>query len=108
MILVNVFKDGGSIKEINVKGHSGYDVEGRDIVCSSVSTVVIITANLLEKLNIDFECISDENVPVISLRIKNVNSKDQLDLVNTILENLVDNLSKVQEEYNKYLKIIIK
>ena len=108
MILVNVFKDGGSIKEIEVKGHSGYDVEGRDIVCSSVSTAVIITANLLERLNIDFECTSDDKVPLISLKMKNVNSNDQLNLVNTILENLVDNLSKVQEEYNKYLKIIIK
>lgn len=105
MILVDVLKDGGSIKEIKVKGHSGYDEIGKDIVCSSVSTAVILTANLLERLNIDFECISDENIPLISLRIKNVDSND---LVNTILENLVDNLSKVQEEYNKYLKIIIK
>ena len=105
MILVDVLKDGESIKEIKVKGHSGYDEIGKDIVCSSVSTAVILTANLLERLNIDFECLSDEKIPLISLRIKNVDSND---LVNTILENLVDNLSKVQEEYNKYLKINIK
>ena len=105
MILVDVLKEGKGIKEIKIKGHSGYDEIGKDIVCSSVSTAVILTINLLEKLNVDFDYVSDEKIPLISLMVKNVNSND---LVNTLLENLVDNLSKVQEEYNKYLKINIK
>ncbi|MBR3844260.1 MAG: ribosomal-processing cysteine protease Prp [Clostridia bacterium] len=34
-----------------VQGHSGFAVQGEDIVCSAVSSAVILTANLLEKEN---------------------------------------------------------
>ena len=51
MIKVNVVRDNKEIKSIEIKGHSGYEEYGKDIVCSSVSTSVILTINLLEKLN---------------------------------------------------------
>lgn len=105
MIKVNVVRDNKEIKSIEIKGHSGYDEYGKDIVCSSVSTSVILTINLLEKLNVKFDYKSDDNIPLISLSINQLESLEQSNLVQIILENLVDNLTMVEKEYNKNLKI---
>lgn len=105
MINVTVTKDNLAIKKIEVKGHSGYDEIGKDIVCSSVSTALILTINLLEKLNVKFSYQSDDKVPYISLNIDGENSEDESNLIQTILCNLVDNLSQVEKQYKKYLKI---
>ena len=105
MIDVIVEKDYKGIKKIEVKGHSGYEEIGKDIVCSSVSTAVILTINLLEKLNLKFSYQSDDKIPYISLNIDGENSEDEGHLIQTILCNLVDNLSQVEKQYKKYLKI---
>ena len=47
MIEVKVYSDNKKIKGIEVSGHSGYEDLGKDIVCSSVSTAMILTINLL-------------------------------------------------------------
>ena len=104
MINVNLVRGDKGINEITVKGHSGYEEIGKDIVCSSVSTAMILTINLLSKLNVNFSYESDDKIPFISLNVEDVNSLD-FDLVQTILENLVDNLSEVEKQYKKYLKI---
>ena len=105
MINVTVTKDNKDIKIIEVKGHSGYDELGKDIVCSSVSTALILTINLLEKLNFKFSYESDDKIPYMSLNIDGENSEDDHKLIQTILGNLVDNLSQVEKQYKKYLKI---
>ena len=43
MIKVNVKNKNGKVYEIVVKGHAGYDDYGKDIVCASVSTMMITT-----------------------------------------------------------------
>lgn len=100
MILVQVFRDSEEIKEIEVKGHSGYEELGKDIVCSAVSSSVILTVNLLERLDAKFECREEANIPLISLIINESNS-----LIQTILENLVDSLNEISKQYKKYLQI---
>jgi uncharacterized protein YsxB (DUF464 family) len=100
MILVQVFRDNEEIKKIEVKGHSGYDEIGKDIVCSSVSTALILTINLLEKLNVKISYKEDPNIPLISLIINESDS-----LCQTILENLVNSLNDISSQYKKYLQI---
>lgn len=100
MILVQVFRDNEEIKKIEVKGHSGYEEFGKDIVCSAVSTSVILIVNLLERLDAKFECKEEANIPLISLIINESNS-----LIQTILENLVDSLNEISKQYKKYLQI---
>ena len=100
MILVQVFRDNNEIKKIVVEGHSGYEEIGKDIVCSSVSTAMILTINLLEKLGCKMECIENPKIPLISLIIKESDS-----LYQTILENLVISLGEIAKQYKKYLQI---
>lgn len=51
MIKIKFDKD-----KISIKGHSGYDVIGKDIVCASVSSIVITSINAI--IRIDEKAIS--------------------------------------------------
>ena len=41
MIEVTIFKSSGSYKSLNVNGHAGYSEYGSDIICASISALVI-------------------------------------------------------------------
>ena len=101
MIKVDVIRENGMVRSIKAEGHSGYDIISKDIVCSSVSTAIIMTINLLKKLNVNVKVIEDEKKPLISLTILS----DTDNSVNLILENLVFTLEEVSKQYKKYLKI---
>ena len=40
-----LLKDPNKVYEIVIKGHAGYDIAGKDIVCASVSSVAICSVN---------------------------------------------------------------
>lgn len=90
------------IKEnyLEVSGHANQNEYGKDIVCSSVSTALIMTINLIEK----FSQLND-----IKYQIKegyfqleyNKNNK----IVNNIVENLKYTLNELFIKYPKYIKI---
>ena len=55
--VITTTKD-GYISNVRVTGHSGYDIDGKDIVCSAVSSITITTINALVKY--DQKCIKYE------------------------------------------------
>lgn len=99
MIVCSVNKN-DALYEVEIKGHSGYETIGKDIVCSSVSSSFILTVNLLEKINSNFNFKSDENIPMMKVTINNYTDIDE-----KILDNLIECLSDVSNQYPKYLKI---
>ncbi len=100
MIVCSVDKN-DKLYSIIIRGHSGYDTIGKDIICSSVSSSLILTINLLEKLGSKFIFESDEMIPMMKVEINNY-----IDIEETILDNLIDCLKSVSVQYPKYLKII--
>lgn len=102
MICCSVKKNDNSY-EIDVRGHSGYDTIGKDIVCSSVSTAMIVTINLLERLNYKFDFSSDNSIPVMNLKVNKIDNNYNTIVI--ILDNLVCCLEDVSKQYNKFLKI---
>lgn len=50
MIVAEFFRKNGEITGFKVSGHAGYDESGRDIVCASVSSAVMMTANLITEI----------------------------------------------------------
>ena len=99
MIICSVKKN-ENLYDINISGHSGYDTIGKDIVCSSVSSSLILTVNLLAKLDSKFEFKSDEKIPMMNVKLENYTEIDE-----KILDNLIDCLKDVSSQYSKYLKI---
>lgn len=96
MIKVDLTKD----KLITISGHADYDDKGKDIVCASVSSIVITTINGI--LEIDNEAIdySDNNDKMVIRIIKND------EIVNKLINNMVLLLEQLETDYKDYVKII--
>ncbi len=84
---------------ITVEGHAGYGVSGTDIVCASVSSILITTVNAI--LRVDASSIrldqKDAYVKVTVLK--------HLDMVDLLIENMISLLEGLQKDYKKYVKI---
>lgn len=94
MIKININKD-----EITVKGHSGYSVEGSDIVCASVSSICITTVNAL--LSIDEDCIEY----IDSDGYLNIKVKKHNDTIDKLINNMINLLKELENQYKKYIEI---
>ena len=94
MIKINISKD-----EITVKGHSGYSEAGSDIVCASVSSILLTTVNAL--LSIDEDCIIyEESDGYLKIKIKKHN-----EVIDKLINNMINLLNELQKQYKKYIEI---
>ena len=94
MIKINI-----SIDEITVKGHSGYSESGSDIVCASVSSILITTVNAL--LSIDEDCIVyEETDGYLNLKIKKHN-----EVIDKLINYMINLLKELERQYKKYIEI---
>ena len=93
MIKIKFDKD-----KISIKGHSGYDVIGKDIVCASVSSIVITSINAI--IRIDEKAISykqDEG-------FIEINILKHSEIVDLLILNMKELLKELQIQYDKYIK----
>ena len=101
MIIVSAVKDNDNrIKSVTMSGHSGYDEIGKDIVCSSASTLIFHTINLLESFNCDFEYVKNNEEPLISIIIRS-----HSDTSDVLMNVLVKDLNDVSKGYKKFINI---
>ena len=98
MIKVNVKRNDNNVYELVIKGHAGYDVHGKDIVCAAVSSMAITTINNIIALDdsIDYE----ENSGLLIIRVKR-----DTEVNNKLLDNLVRMLTELKEQYPKNIEI---
>ena len=84
---------------ITISGHSGYDVIGKDIVCASVSSIVITTVNNILDIKKDaIEFNDDGNIMVIKKVLED-------DIVNKLINNMILLLENLEKYYPKNIKI---
>lgn len=84
---------------IEVKGHADYNESGKDIVCASVSSIIITTINGLVNLNqTGFEY--EENEGYVKIMI----TKDTKE-INALISNMISLLKDLEKQYSKYIKI---
>ncbi|MFV0250118.1 MAG: ribosomal-processing cysteine protease Prp [Bacilli bacterium] len=99
MIKIDVKKNDNKINYISVRGHSGYDEYGKDIVCASASTIIITSVNAI--LRIDESSITykqDEGFIDINI-LKHTKTIDIL------LTNMIELLQNLEQDYKKNIKI---
>jgi len=98
MIKVRIIKKNNIIDSIKCNGHAGYDEYGKDIVCSSFSTMIITTINAI--LEIDKDAISytdNNNLEIINIKKDNI--------TNSLLNNLVNMIYELRDKYDKNINI---
>ena len=94
MIKINICKD-----EITIKGHSGYSEAGTDIVCASVSSILITTVNAL--ISIDEDCIIyKESDGYLNIKIKKHD-----EVIDKLIDNMINLLKELQNQYKKNIEI---
>ncbi len=106
MINVTFFKD-SSDQFIGFEsvGHAGYDEYGKDIVCASVSVLVINAINSIEELtDDDYVCDVDEKSGSIKLHPNTELSKES----KLLLKSLYLGILGVSEENKKYITLKVK
>lgn len=96
----------GSYRQLICSGHAGYANAGRDIVCASVSVLVINTINALEELaGESFQTDCSEEDGFIRCDFKSPLQERSVFL----LDAMVYGLMNIQKEYGKkYLQVEIK
>ncbi|MBR2833068.1 MAG: ribosomal-processing cysteine protease Prp [Bacilli bacterium] len=99
MIKINVKKENNKITNINITGHAMYDVIGKDIVCSAVSSIVITTINGI--LSIDDKAIEYEKSNN-GLQIKDI---DFDDVTQKLLNNMIELLEELSNQYKENIEI---
>lgn len=95
MIKVNIKE-----KEIIITGHADYDEYGKDIVCASVSSIVITSVNAalkIEEKSLDFK--EEQDKLTINILSNNKN-------ILIIIKNMIDLLEELSLTYKKNIKII--
>lgn len=85
---------------ITIKGHAGYDNKGKDIVCASVSSIVITTINGIIEIDPDAIDYSDLDNEIIIRKLK------EDETVNKLLKNMILLLESLEKDYKDYIKII--
>jgi uncharacterized protein YsxB (DUF464 family) len=95
MIKVNIKQN-----TIIITGHAGYDEYGKDIVCASVSSIVITSVNAALKLeNNSLEYIEEKD----KLTINILSNKENIKI---IIKNMIDLLEELSLTYKENIKII--
>ncbi len=84
---------------IEILGHALYDDYGKDIVCASTSCIFITSINACIRIDKDF-LTYEENKDGMKITIKGHN-KDCL----IIIDNMLDLLEELANEYKDYIKV---
>ena len=84
--------------KITVKGHANYDEFGKDIVCASVSSILITSVNAM--VRIDEESIDYNELNGVYIKVLK-----HTDVIDKLLINLVELLSDLEKQYPKYIEI---
>lgn len=85
---------------VEVSGHAEYADKGYDIVCASISTACIVSANLFEHLNLCYNIIDVKSeAGYFKLQVKTDN-----EVVLGIIKNLEETLDELQRQNPKNLK----
>ena len=98
MIKVNVKYNNNKVYELVIKGHAGYDVHGKDIVCAAVSSMAITTVNNI--ISLDDSVCYEENSGLLIIRIKKDTEVNQ-----KLLNNLVRMFGELEMQYPKNIEI---
>ena len=103
MTKITIFKKNGNICEYQVKGHTDFEEEGKDIVCSAISVATqMALIGLRDVLKIQPKCEMKDGY--LHVWVKNFESKEAQNILKTMELTLLD----IQQQYSHYLKMEVK
>ena len=103
MTKILIFKNKNFITGFEISGHSGYQYEGSDIVCSAISTasqMAVVGINEVLKLGAFVEITEG----YLKLKLKNYQNES----AQTVLKSMQLTLQEIAKNYKNYVKMEVK
>ena len=106
MTHVEMIYDNNIIIGFRMKGHAGYNTEGPDILCASLSTASQMTINgILDWIGVDVdEAVKEEN-QVDGILHFEVGSSYTSATTNQLFKSFEMYIEQLEEQYGKYVKL---
>lgn len=98
MIKVKVEEKNKEVNKVMITGHALYDDYGKDIVCASVSSIVITTVNAI--LRIEKDAIFVEEEPFV------IEVKKSTEITKKLIENMISLLRELERDYPKNIRFL--
>lgn len=99
MLKIVVSKKNNKFNKINLLGHADYSSYGKDIVCSSASSIMITTINaimMFDKTYITYEEKKDQFL----IKINKNN-----EIVDNLIQNMINMYKELEYDYPNNIKI---
>lgn len=106
---VSVTKQNGSIVSIVCDGHTGYGVEGEDIVCAALSSVVqtaLLGLLTVAKVNVGYKV--DEAQGYLEISLPDDLSWDERHDCDVILNTMLCGVSDLREGFSDFINLEVK
>lgn len=95
---------GDLLESITVEGHTGYSVEGKDIVCSSVTTLIqTLHIGLSDVLKVPLSCETDRQETRISISWEKSSDNPQ---VQAIAKTICEAYRALASTYPEYVNLV--
>lgn len=109
MTNVTIEKKGNSIKKIVCDGHTGYGVEGEDIVCSALSSIVqTALMGILVVAGVNAKTERDEERGYLAIEIPNGLSAEKQHDVDVITNTMLLGISDLNEGFSDFIELEVK
>ena len=109
MTEVKVLKKGDNYVQITCDGHTGYGVEGEDIVCAALSSVVQTAAlGLLGVAGVSVKINRDDNKGFFDMIMPDGLSDSQLHDVDIIFSTMMCGISELHQEYSDFIDLEVR
>lgn len=109
MTKVSVKKISNNITEVTCDGHTGYGVEGEDIVCSALSSIVqTALLGLLVIVGINVKTKRKDDAGFLSFSIPNDISESDRQKCNIILDTMLLGVSDLYQGFSDFIELEVK
>ena len=98
-VVIKIDESSEKITSIEVKGHAGKDVYGKDLVCAAVSAIVTGGFNALDPKGYDF-LLEEGHAKAVAKKLPSDNDA-------VVLKTMLIQLQTVEEEDPEFVKIEI-
>lgn len=106
MTKIEIYKNKNSIYKVICDGHTGYGVEGEDIVCAALSSIVqTAVLGILQIAVINAEYCVDEKKGRLELIIPNDISSAKRHDADVILNTMLCGIKDLNESYSDFVEL---
>lgn len=105
MTAIEIHKVKGHIVSLKADGHTGYGVEGEDIVCAALSSIIQTAAlGLMQAAGIDIKIVRREKEGYFGFTLPELSDLSRRD-ADMILDTMLLGISDLYEEYSDFIEL---